>query len=340
MGSRSQHGTSTDHVHPSHTAPFLANVLLTFVSPLLSRGAGLTDEHLWPLRHDDDATRLTARLQGHWDAECGDAASSGRSPRFATAWARAFLPQFAVVGLAAWAKALFALAQSRFVRVLLASIRDPTQPASIGLWCALMVGVLGAAAAVSDAWFWRQTWFHGKRWAVATQGVLYAKGTRVRVDALGGVTTGYVLSLASSDVERFLQVVHHMPHLVLAPIDGCIYAYFLYSDLGPAAFVGLGLMLAISAAQVGCYSRLYGRMRRARAATTDVRLNATGQALSGIRTIKANAWEAPFLAATATIRAEEVRQLQAQYIVRGSFEGLIHSKYLLLSGATLLAMWA
>jgi len=37
---------------------------------------------------------------------------------------------------------------------------------------------------------------------------------------------------------------------------------------------------------------------------------------------------------------EEVGQLKAQIVVRGAFEGLIHSKAILLSGATLLAMWA
>jgi len=109
-----------------------------------------------------------------------------------------------------------------------------------------------------------------------------------RVDALSSVSTGHVISLASTDVERYMQVVHHLPHLVLTPIDCAIYAYFLYSDLGPAAFVGLGLMLAIAATQLACYSRVYGRMRRTRAVTTDARLNLTGQALAGIRVIKMN----------------------------------------------------
>ena len=123
-------------------------------------------------------------------------------------------------------------------------------------------------------------------------------------------------------------------------MDAAVYLLFMYWDLGAAAFVGFGLMLAISAAQLVLYSRAFGRLRRERAATTDERLNLTGQVLAGIRVIKMNSWERPFMAAAAAVRAKEVKQLQAQYQVRGSFEGLIHSKYLLLSGATLLTMWA
>jgi hypothetical protein len=149
-----------------------------------------------------------------------------------------------------------------------------------------------------------------------------------------------VVSLASNDAERFLQAVHHLPHLVLTPIDFLIFAAVLYADLGAAAFAGLALLVLVSGAQVAAYARAFGPLRRARAATTDTRLTLTAQVLGGVRCVKANGWEPPFFAAAAALRAEEVAQLRAQYAVRGTFEGLIHSKYLLVAGAALLALWA
>ena len=236
---------------------------------------------------------------------------------------------------------MLALAQSRVVIALLGLLTSAEESiVGRGLALAAAIGALGLLAALSDAYYWRSTWFYGRRWGVAVLALLFSKATRLRIDVLSGVSTGHVISLASSDVERFLQAVHHLPHLVLAPIDFIIYAAFLYADLGVACFAGLGLMLLLSLAQLLFYSRAYGQLRRQRSGTTDERLNLTAQVLAGIRVIKANSWEPPFLRAVRAVRSREVAQLQAQYMVRGTFEGLIHSKYLALAGATVLTLWA
>ena len=320
--------------HPSLSSSLFSDIFLTWVAPLLTAAAPP------PLHPADAAAPLCARLTAAWAAEASRAAAAHTPPAFARAWAAAFLPAFAPVGLATWAKALLALAQSRLVLMLLDVVARPERSAWEGLGLAAAVGALGVGAALADAWYWRQTWFHGHRWRVATLGLLHGKALRLRSDALRGVSTGHVVSLASNDVETFLQVVHHLPHLVLTPIDFCLYAWCLYSDLGVSAFAGLGLMVAISAAQLLLYARTYGALRRARSATTDERLDLTSQMIGGIRVIKSNGWEPPFYAAAARVRASEVAQLQAQYRVRGTFEGLIHCKYLLLSGASILCLWA
>jgi hypothetical protein len=107
---------------------------------------------------------------------------------------------------------------------------------------AAAIGAVGAAAALADAYYWRSTWLHGPRWRCAAIGLLHAKALRLRLDALSAASTGHALSLATNDAERLLQLVHHLPHLVLAPIDTLIYAYFLVADLGaPAGGAGRGL---------------------------------------------------------------------------------------------------
>jgi hypothetical protein len=59
-----------------------------------------------------------------------------------------------------------------------------------------------------------------------------------------------VVSLATNDAERLLALVHHLPHVVLVWVDVLLFSYFLYSDLGLAAFAGLGLMAIISLSQL------------------------------------------------------------------------------------------
>jgi hypothetical protein len=86
-------------------------------------------------------------------------------------------------------------------------------------------------------------------------GLLHGKALRLRADALAGASTGHVVSLASNDAERFLQAVHHLPHLVLTPIDFLIFSAVLYADLGAAAFAGLALLVLVSGAQVAAYAR-------------------------------------------------------------------------------------
>jgi ABC-type multidrug transport system fused ATPase/permease subunit len=325
--------------HPAVGLNPLSNLLLTFVSPFLR-----APEALWPLHPADDAHALTARLQAAWLAERAAAAAAAppRAPRFVRAWAAAFLPAFALVGLAAWAKGLLALLQCRLVVALLRHLASgPAAALQEGLGYALAVGAVGAAAALADAYYWRSTWFHGHRWQCATVGLLHAKALRLRVDTLTAVSTGHAVSLATNDAERLQQLVHHLPHVLLAPLDTLIFAYFLVADLGGAAAgAGLGLMLAISAAQLCLYASAFGRLRRGRAGTTDARLTLTAQALAGMRVVKMNCWQAPLRAASAALRGEEVAQLAEQYSVRGTFEGLIHSKYMLLSAASIATLWA
>jgi glutathione S-transferase len=137
------------------------------------------------------------------------------------------------------------------VIALLGVVGDPSRAAAEGLGWAALVGLLGAAAALSDAWYWRNSWFYGHRWRVAAVGLLHGKALRLRADALAGASTGHVVSLASNDAERFLQVVHHLPHLVLTPIDFCIFAAVLYADLGVAAFAAIGAyVFAISTCEI------------------------------------------------------------------------------------------
>ena len=343
---------STLHPADDPGVPLLSRVLLSFVAPLLRLGGAVTAADLWPLRACDGAELLTAALRRSWVAECAStsasatasastaAGSAARAPSFARAWARAFLPGFAHVAAFAWLKAMLALAQSRCVLQLLGVVADPSRALGEGLLWAALVGATGLGAALADAWYWRETWFFGHRWQCAAQGLLFEKATRLRIDALSAVSTGHAVSLATNDCERFLQVVHHLPHLVLTPLDGAVYAVALYADLGVSCFAGLGLMVLVSALQFASYSRVFGALRRERAKTTDARLNLTAQALAGIRVIKASGWEPPFLRAAREVRAREVRQLQSHYSVRGAFEGMIHSKYLLLTGVTILTMWA
>ena len=108
----------------------------------------------------------------------------------------------------------------------------------------IVVAVLASAAVLTLRPFLQKSDF-----VVAAVGLLHGKALRLRADALAGASTGHVVSLASNDAERFLQVVHHLPHLVLTPIDFCIFSAVLYADLGVAAFAGLALLVLVCAAQ-------------------------------------------------------------------------------------------
>jgi len=244
------------------------------------------------------------------------------------------------VGFSAWLKTTLALVQSRVVLLLLAIVKDPQASVWEGCGYALLIGTLGAVAALSDAWYWRSTWFHGHRWKLAAIGLLHKKASALTSSALIDVSIGHVVSLATNDAERLLALVHHLPHIFLAPLDFLVFSYFLYKDLGVAAFAGLGLMLTICKVQLAFYARIYGRLRRERSEITDARLTCTAQTISGMKAIKMNSWEEPILAEAKAYRTKEIGVLQSQYVVRGTFEGLIHSKYLLLTGVSILTLWA
>ncbi|TRY63583.1 hypothetical protein TCAL_13931 [Tigriopus californicus] len=120
---------------------------------------------------------------------------------------------------------------------------------------------------------------------------------------------GDISSFLTVDAERiytfipYFQMVWSVPYQVLGATA------FLYLELGPAALAGLAtliLMIPIS----GLASKKLKNLQEIEARIRDKRIKMTVETISGIKVIKINAWERPYIRRIQTSRLQEINLMR------------------------------
>merc|ERR1711871_133744 len=127
-----------------------------------------------------------------------------------------------------------------------------------------------------------------------------------------GTSTGEVANYISNDANRIMQMVAYLHNLWSAPFQIIVAFTLLVLYIGPAAFVGLPVMIIT----LPLKKKLLGiltRMRKEIVKVTESRVKLAGDLLQGIRVVKLYAWENSFLAKLTGVREIEMKK-QATYI--------------------------
>lgn len=83
----------------------------------------------------------------------------------------------------------------------------------------------------------------GMKMRVACCSLIYRKTLKLSKTALGETTIGQAVNLLSNDVNRFDDAVLFIHYLWIGPLETIIVTYFLYVQVGFAAFIGVALLL-------------------------------------------------------------------------------------------------
>ena len=269
-------GGNNDSVpNPLLGASWISRLLFLWVDPLFKlRGKNLSQSDLFSMTPEDRTSTLSARLTSAWNAEISahpDAPSLGR------AYIAAFGMDYVLRSVPLVLKAVFMLLQTVFLGWLLDEFRAPVySPTAAYCWALAMVLCVVGSGLCHHTYFFA-AWRCGMQWRAASLSLLFAKSTRLRLDALSSVSAGHVVNLAASDVERFQKGGQFYAYLVLAPCEAAAALGLLYIQVGwQAMLAGTGVLLLFVGAQAR-FSQLFGRLRAATATITDERVRLTGQ---------------------------------------------------------------
>ncbi|SPP86205.1 probable multidrug resistance-associated protein lethal(2)03659 isoform X4 [Drosophila guanche] len=157
---------------------------------------------------------------------------------------------------------------------------------------------------------------------VAVSCAIYRKALRLSRTAMGDTTIGQVVNLLSNDLNRFDRALIHLHFLWLAPLELLIAAYFLYQQIGPASFFGIGILVLYLPLQT-YLSKVTSTLRLQTALRTDQRVRMMNEIISGIQVIKMYTWERPFGKLIEQLRRSEMSSIRQVNLLRGvllSFE--------------------
>ncbi len=153
-----------------------------------------------------------------------------------------------------------------------------------------------------------------------------AKGPPAR-GGLGGSTaqsTGQVVNMMAIDSDKVAMVFYMGLNIIYVPVQIAVLIYLIYEVLGPAIFVGLGIILVflpIAAIIAGAL----GNFMRKKLILSDSRVKLTNEILQGIRIVKFYAWEKHFSRELEQVRAKEVEVIgSVNYALAAMRYDLLH----------------
>lgn len=152
---------------------------------------------------------------------------------------------------------------------------------------------------------------------------IYRKSLLLSPAARQASSSGQIVNMFSNDTAQIQRFMLFVNNCVLAVPTIAVCLYLIYTQVGPATFVGLALIIVIVPMN-GCIFNLLNIVRRKKTVVTDRRVKLMNEILNGIRVIKYYAWEDAFSDKIEDIRTKELVYLkQSAYIIAVGFTVLL-----------------
>ncbi|GFG38298.1 hypothetical protein Cfor_11595 [Coptotermes formosanus] len=194
-----------------------------------------------------------------------------------------------------------------FMRKLLQYAEDESGEMVMGVTWAICLTLAEFLRALFFSWNWALNYRTAVRLRSACLAVLYRKV--IRLNGLGGKSTGELINLFSNDGQRIFSMVLFGPMIIGGPVVTVFGVFYIVWLLGPWALLGMTTFFLFYPVQYGI-SRVMGFLRSKTVTVTDQRVRLMTEIHRFIRVIKMYAWENCFTKALLRIRRKERDLLQ------------------------------
>ena len=307
-----------DDIAPFDAAGWASRLTFRFALPLFRVGfeRPLVEGDLPRLAERDRLPRQARRIGDAWARE-----RRGASPSLARALARAFRRDLVVSGLLFLVDFGAVVTQAALLRPFVNWLARGGGAAAGAAWGGAVVAA-ALANMLAHHWCFYMLMRLGWNARLGLTVVLHDKLLRTRTSEVSAATTGRLVSLVTTDAQRFDNLGPFIHCLWASPVL-LAYCLALLADVvgWAAAAAGCGVLVA----SVGLQAKLgfvFKRLRARTAARTDARVRTISEALTGILAVKAFAWEGSFLERILAVRAKEAASILSAQHCRAVTSGL------------------
>ncbi|KHJ47249.1 ABC transporter transmembrane region [Trichuris suis] len=336
--------TNVREENPEKTVSFFNRITYTFFDPIAWRGwrRGVQKEDLWLLLPKDTVEELRQKWENLWNAKSQRFLNAQRhrqpsisydnkkpsiSLEAAVHKAKREAPSvfLTLVQCFKW-QALAGL----FIRTL-SDILEFMKPLvlrkliqfmeikeltlSYGIFFSFMLLLIGVFQSLLLQTYHITTSRVGMNLKSILTSAIFEKALRLSNESRKQTTAGEMINMMSADIER---VLHVCPYLLLvwsAPLEVILALVFLWGNLGPSVFAGLGVMVLMIPINFAI-SNLELKCQVQQMALKDTRMKMMNEVLNGIKALKLHAWEPAFEKKLADIRKQELHMLRKAAIYR------------------------
>lgn len=140
-------------------------------------------------------------------------------------------------------------------------------------------------------------------------GMVFRKAFRLSNSSKKHYTTGEITNYVSVDAQRLVDTMPYLSNLWCAPLTIGLAQYFLYQELGPVSFAGIGTLFLLMPINLFT-GKWVERLQADQLRNKDERIKLMSEILGGIKVLKLYAWEKPFMKRLLNIRDNEIKILQ------------------------------
>uniref|UniRef100_A0AC11B080 Uncharacterized protein n=1 Tax=Ovis aries TaxID=9940 RepID=A0AC11B080_SHEEP len=300
-------------------------VLLIFsrwLNPLFKIGheQKLKQDDMYSVLPEDRSQHLGEELQGHWDQEVKTAQKDAREPSLTKAIVKCYWKSCLVLGIFTFLEEGTRVVQPIFLGKMVSYIENYNSSDSAALHEAYGYAAGLSACVLVWAVLHHLYFYHiqraGMRLRVAMCHMIYRKSLHLSSSAMGKTTTGQIVNLMSNDVNRFDQVTVFLHYLWMGPLQAVAVTALLWMEIGMSCLAGMAVLIILLLLQ-SCFGMLFSSLRSKTAALTDDRIRIISEVITGIRTVKMNAWEKSFIDLITRLRRKEISRILKSSYLRG-----------------------
>uniref|UniRef100_A0A452E212 ABC transmembrane type-1 domain-containing protein n=1 Tax=Capra hircus TaxID=9925 RepID=A0A452E212_CAPHI len=239
---------------------------------------------------EDRSQHLGEELQGYWDQEVKRAQKDAREPSLVKAIIKCYWKSYLIWGMFTFLEEGTRVVQPIFLGKMVSYVENYHLSDSAALHEAY-----GCAAGLSACVL---------VWAVLHHLYFYhiqRVGMRLRVA---------VCRMIYRKVTMFLH------YLWVGPLQAVAVTALLWMEIGVSCLAGMAVLIILLLLQ-SCFGKLFSSLWSKTAALTDKRIRTMSEVITGIRTIKMNAWEKSFIDCITRLRSKEISKILKSSYLRG-----------------------
>ncbi|XP_017911812.1 PREDICTED: multidrug resistance-associated protein 4-like isoform X2 [Capra hircus] len=308
--------------NPLQDANFCSRLFSWWLNPLFKIGyeRKLKQDDLYSMLPEDRSQNLGEELQRYWDREVLRTKKDAREPSLMKAIVKCYWKFYFGLGLLTFLEEGTKVVLPIFLGKIVSYVEnyDPANSAALheayGYAAGLSACVL-VWAVLHHLYFYHMQRV-GMRLRVAVCHMIYRKSLHLSSSAMGKTTTGQIVNLLSNDVKRFDQVTVFLHYLWVGPLQAIAVTALLWMEIGISCLAGMAVLIILLLLQ-SCFGMSFSSLRSKTAAVTDDRIRTMSEVITGIKTIKMNAWEKSFIDLITRLRRKEISKILKSSYLRG-----------------------
>ncbi|KFD70131.1 hypothetical protein M514_02283 [Trichuris suis] len=334
----------TNEENPEKTVSFFNRITYTFFDPIAWRGwrRGVQKEDLWLLLPKDTVEELRQKWENLWNAKSQRFLNAQRhrqpsisydnkkvsisleaavhkakreAPSVFLTLVQCFKWQALTSVFIRTLSDIFEFMKPLILRNLIQYMAIKELTLSYGIFFSFMLLLIGIFQSLLLQTYHITMTRVGMNLKSILISAIFEKALRLSNESRKQTTAGEMINMMSADIER---VLHVCPYLLLvwsAPLEVILALVFLWGNLGPSVFAGLGVMVLMIPINFAI-SNLELKCQVQQMALKDTRMKMMNEVLNGIKALKLHAWEPAFEKKLADIRKQELHMLRKAAIYR------------------------